>query len=133
MKKQLPKLKRSVNFMKLFSFFFIFLSCTNPKQEFTLKAGDIWLADGEYSNFVLQGEAYTEKGAESVLLFHTDGEKGYEVVFHNGDIDGTLKTGSLTAIRNLYHSLAEDNQWFDFEIAVRKQNVSIKINGTDVV
>ena len=133
MKKQLPKLERSVNFMKLFSFFFIFLSCTTPKQEFTLKAGDIWLAVGDYSNFVLQGEAYTEKGAESVLLFHTDGEKGYEVVFHNGDIDGTLKTGSLTAIRNLYRSLAEDNQWFDFEIAVRKQNISIKINGTDVV
>lgn len=81
----------------------------------------------------MKGQAYTEKNAEASLLFHTNGESGYEVVFHNGSIDGSRKTGSLSAIQNLYRSLAEDEKWFDFQIAVRGKNIAIQINGTDVV
>ena len=108
-------------------------ACSADKQETILTAGDVWTADGTYTNFILQGQAYTEKDAQASLLFHSDGTSGYEVLFRNGAIDGSRKTGSLSAIRNLYRSLAEDEEWFDFQIAVRNKNISIQINGTDVV
>ena len=109
------------------------LSCTPTKEEITLTPADQWSAEGNYRNFQIQGQALTEKDAEAALLFHTDGKSGYEVLFHNGPIDGSRKTGSLSAIRNLYRSLAQDEEWFDFEVAVRGQNIAVKINGTDVV
>ena len=108
-------------------------ACSDKNQETTLTPGDTWTADGEYRNFILQGQAYTEKDAEAALLFHTDGKNGYEVLFRNGNMDGSRKTGSLSAIRNLYRSLAVDGEWFDFQIAVRNKNIAIQINGTDVV
>ena len=110
-----------------------FLACSANPQETILTSGDTWAADGDFKNFILQGQAYTEKNAEASLLFHSDGKKGYEVLFRNGKMDGTRKSGSLSAIRNLYRSLAEDGEWFDFQIAVRNKNIAIQINGTDVV
>ena len=112
---------------------FAFISCTPSNQIITITPEEKWQAEGNYQNFILQGQAYTEKDAEATLLFHTDGKSGYEVLFRNGEIDGSRKTGSLSAIRNLYRSLAEDNEWFDFEISVRGKNIAIQINGTDVV
>lgn len=88
----------------------------------TLHTADPVIAEGrklfndkEYQNFRLTGEALTQPGSEAGLLFHTDGESGYEVIFRNGDIDGTRKSGSLASVRNLYRSLAKDGEWFDFE------------------
>ena len=102
-------------------------------SELTVQAGEKWLADGTYENFILTGEALTQKDAEAAVLFHTDGTSGYEVALRNGPIDGTRKTGSLTAVRNLYRSLASDGEWFDFEVAVRGKNISVKIGDVDVV
>ena len=105
-----------------------------PKnQTITLTPEEKWVAGNDYHNFILQGQAYTEENAEATLLFHTDGESGYEVLFRNGIMDGTRKTGSLSAIRNLYRSLAKDNEWFDFKVSVRGKNIAVQINGTDVV
>ena len=92
------------------------------------------LATGaEYENFVLKGQALTQEGAEAAILFHSDGESGYEITIRNGAQDGSIKTGSLRSVRNLYRSLAADGEWFDFEVAVRGKNVAVKINGVDVV
>ena len=101
--------------------------------ELALASGDRLTSIKEYRNFIMSGKAFTAKGAEASLLFHTDGESGYEVILHNGAIDGTRKTGSLAAVRNLYRSLAEDSCWFDFQLAVRGKNIAVSINGTDVV
>ncbi|MGM9758723.1 MAG: family 16 glycoside hydrolase [Parabacteroides sp.] len=113
------------------------MSCGNRTaqvEELTLKAGESWKAPGTYRNFIVKGEGLTEQDAEAALYFHTtDGKDGYEVLFHNGAIDGTCKSGSLTAVRNLYRSLAEDGEWFQFEVAVRDKNISVRINDTDVV
>ena len=125
-----PWIIRAIGFL---CFCITLLSCTPTKEEITLTPADQWSAEGNYQNFQIQGQALTEKDAEASLLFHTDGESGYEVLFHNGPIDGSRKTGSLSAIRNLYRSLAQDEEWFDFEVAVRGQNIAVKINGTDVV
>ena len=110
-----------------------FIACSERPSECTLTPGHTWKADGSFQNFILTGQAYTEKDAEAALLFHTDGNSGYEVLFRNGTIDGTPKTGSLSAVRNLYRSLAADGEWFDFEVAVRNKNIAVRINGTDVV
>lgn len=99
----------------------------------TVQAGEEWMAEGTYQNFFLKGEALTQPDAEAALLFHTDGMSGYEVAIRNGAIDGTHKSGSLTAVRNLYRSLATDGKWFDFEIAVRGKNISVRVEGVDVV
>lgn len=105
-----------------------------PKnQTITLTPEEKWVAGNDYHNFILQGQAYTEENAEATLLFHTDGESGYEVLFRNGMMDGSRKTGSLSTIRNLYRSLAKDNEWFDFKVSVRGKNIAVQINGTDVV
>lgn len=102
--------------------------------EISVQAGDTLLTPGNYTNFELTGQAYTEPGATSALLFHThDGKGGYEVLFSNGAIDGTTKTGSLTSVRNLYKSLAKDGDWCDFSMAVRGKNIAVSINGVDVV
>ena len=99
----------------------------------TVQAGEEWMAEGTYQNFFLKGEALTQPDTEAALLFHTDGTSGYEVAIRNGAIDGTRKSGSLTAVRNLYRSLATDGEWFDFEIAVRGKNISVRVEGVDVV
>lgn len=106
---------------------------THSGDEITVEAGATWFAEGDYENFILTGQAFTKPNAEAALLFHTDGKSGYEVTFRNGEIDGTRKTGSLAAVRNLYRSLAKDGEWFDFEIAVRGRNISIMTGGTEVV
>lgn len=99
-----------------------------------VQAGERWSAEGRYGNFLLRGEAFTQPGAEASLWFHTDGgQAGYEVVLRNGAIDGTRKSGSLATVRNLYRSLADDGQWFAFDVAVRGKNISVRINGTEVV
>ena len=102
-------------------------------EELSVLAGESWFAEGDYRNFVLTGQAFTEPEAEAALLFHTDGKSGYEVTLRNGAIDGTVKTGSLASVRNLYRSLARDGEWFDFEIAVRGKNITVAVNDTEVV
>jgi len=106
---------------------------TKSGSEITVASGTTWFTEGDYENFMLTGQALTQPNAEAALLFHTNGNSGYEVTFRNGEIDGTRKSGSLAAVRNLYRSLAEDGQWFDFEIAVRGNNISVAINDTEVV
>ena len=83
-------------------------------------------------NFIFNGEALLSKDAEASLWFHTDATgKGYEVLFHNGPIDGTRKTGSLSHIRNLYRSMVRDEEWFKFKIVVRGKNVTVSVGDVD--
>lgn len=102
-------------------------------EPFTLQESQSIMTDQSYANFSLSGQFMLTDGAEGRILFHTDGESGYTVLLHNGEIDGTRKTGSLASVRNLYRSLAEDNQWFNLDITVRGKNIAIAVNGTDVV
>ena len=104
----------------------VFVACTSVR-EFELKSGDSEPMRGTYTDFMLKGEALLADGAEASVWFHTDGEcaKGYQVLLHNGPIDGSRKSGSLASVRNLYRSMAEDEQWFPFEIAVRGNNISV--------
>ncbi len=102
-------------------------------EELAVQQGVSLATGAEYENFVFKGQALTQEGAEAAILFHSDGESGYEITIRNGAQDGSIKTGSLRSVRNLYRSLAADGEWFDFEVAVRGKNVAVKINGVDVV
>ena len=85
-------------------------------------------------NFFLSGRCVLSKGAEASIWFHSDESgKGYEVLLHNGPVDGTRKTGSLSHVRNLYRSMAQDEADFGFEIRVREKNVEVLVNSMPVV
>ena len=103
------------------------------EREIALTEGVSLATAAEYENFILKGEALTAENGEATLLFHSDGESGYEITIRNGGQDGTIKTGSLRSVRNLYRSLAADGEWFDFEVAVRGKNIAVKITCVDVV
>ncbi len=116
-------------------------------------------SDG-FGNFEWNAKVLTTEGSYATMAFHTDKSgKGYEVVLHNGPIDGTKKTGSLDAVRNLYSTLVEDghilsaghasigndlisasikgiatdDEWFPVQISVKGKNISVKVNGIEVV
>ena len=109
------------------------LACSHPK-ELTLEEGAGWTSRRNYADFVLTGQARTEEGAAAAIRFCESGPgAGYEVLLQNGPIDGTVKTGSLSHVRNLYRSLAKDGEWFDFSVAVRGKNIGVQVNGVDVV
>ena len=109
------------------------VSCSVPSEmELTEDSG--WTSRREYGDFEISGQARASEGAVAAVRFCISGEDGgYEVLFHNGSTDGSLKTGSLTHVRNLYRSLASDGEWFDFDIAVCGKNIGVRINGVDVV
>ena len=99
----------------------------------TLHEGTTLTSDAELSNLQLKTQFYTSANADGFIRIHTDGESGYDILLHNGAQDGTRKTGSLASVRNLYRSLAQDSAWFDLEVNVRGKNISVAVNGTDVV
>ena len=108
--------------------------CTAVPSQLTLNEGEAWTSRKDYADFEITGEACTGDGAEALLRFcQADGHEGYGVVLRNGAIDGSIKTGSLQHVRNLYRSLTHDGEWFDFSVAVRGKNVGVKVNGVDVV
>ena len=89
-----------------------FLAADAPRpfpSELSLSIGDSILCGLDERNFFLSGMFWLTTGAEASLRFHTDAEgRGYEVLFHNGPIDGTRKTGSLSHVRNLYRAMASE-------------------------
>ena len=44
-----------------------------------------------------------------------------------------IKSGSLLHVRNLYRAIENEAEWAPLEIAVRGKNISVKVNGQDVV
>ena len=124
--------------MKHIHFFFavmaaaIAASCGNPATA-DLNPGSTVKVKCPSENFRLTCQVMTDGTSAADLLFASDGSSGYEVRFHGGAIDGTIKTGSLTGIRNRYRSIVPDNEWFNFELAVRGKNISVKLNDIEVV
>ena len=113
------------------------ISCNRITEQFKLQAGDSVHSSKLYSDFQLNAQFLAGEDAAASVIFsehHYDSlSRGYKVVLHNGPIDGTLKTGSLYGVRNLYRSLAEDGTWADLAIRVYGKNISISVNGVRVV
>lgn len=114
------------------------LKWTNQKGQqvggiIVLRQGDKLVSAQSYKNFIMQGEVLVGGGTASLAFHRQQHRSGYEVLFHNGPIDGTRKTGSLAGVRNLYRSLAADSTWTKFSLAVQGKNIVVKIGGTVVV
>ena len=108
------------------------ISC--GRKEMAISEGLRHQFRGDYTNFVLSGEFQTEPGASACVAFHNDGTgSGYQVLLNGGPIDGTIKSGSLLHVRNLYRALEEEGEWTPLEVAVRGKIISVKIKGQDVV
>lgn len=107
--------------------------CEINDSTITLHAGSQLTSDTVRGNFRLSVQCFMHNQATGTVRICTDGESGYSILLHNGPQDGTRKTGSLLSVRNLYRSLVQDGEWFDLSIAVRGKNISVSINGTDVV
>ena len=109
-------------------------ACTAVPADLSVNSDDSWRSPGKYDNFIISGEARTPAGASAVIgICRTSDGGGYEILFQGGPVDGTLKTGSLLHVRNIYRTQTEEGEWFPFEIAVRGRNISVDIAGKPVV
>ena len=92
---------------------------------------------GPYKNFILNMEVRTTTGAIGAVWFHTNSKlkKGYSVAINNTREDSSWwkLTGSLLSIRNLTKSLVKDHTWFDMQIKIEGQTITISINDKPVV
>jgi hypothetical protein len=97
--------------------------------------------DGAYGtrfkNFELKARVMTTEGSESRLVFHTrhDAPGGYKVQICNdpGYENGFRKTGSLYRVRDVYKTVAQDDQWFDLHILVIGNLIQVHVNGVHLV
>ena len=99
--------------------------------------GDV--GNHDFRNFELEVEAKTQPGANSGVYFHTQyqpsgwPDKGYEVQINNshrgsGNYRELKRTGSLYAVRNIYKSCADDNQWFRVRMMVVGTRIRVWVN-----
>ena len=99
--------------------------------------GDV--GNHDFRNFELEVEAKTQPGANSGIYFHTEyqpsgwPDKGYEVQINNshrgsGNYRELKRTGSLYAVRNIYKSCADDDQWFRIRMMVVGTRIRVWVN-----
>lgn len=92
--------------------------------------------NGEYKNFDLTMQLRTTQGGKGYVGFHTDNSgKGYRIAVNNDRQDPVWwrMTGSLFSVRNLTKSFVKEDEWFDMNIRVEGQMITVKINGEPVV
>lgn len=88
-------------------------------------------------NFEMSLKIKTTQGAIGQINFATSKSydekhaRGYSIVINNSDYSTGLaqKTGSLSKIRNNFVRSAEDNEWFDLNISVMGNHISVSVNG----
>lgn len=107
------------------------LALSACNSEFAVKSGSERTLARECGAFELSASVMTEAGSSAELFLYSP--EGYRILINNGPMDGSIKTGSLLHVRNLYRSLASDGEWFDLSVAVRGSNITVKVNGTEVV
>lgn len=99
-------------------------------------ASEAFLKNSSYKDFELKLRLRTINNGKGSIILHTDdSDKGYRVAINNdiGDPVWWKMTGSLLMVRNLTKSLVKDGEWFDMNIRIEGQEISIKINDIPVV
>jgi hypothetical protein len=97
--------------------------------------------NADFTNFEWKADIKTSEGAKAALFFHTEPsqsdtpEKGYQVQILNSTAQDAdfRKTGSLLAIRDVYKSLAYDEQWFNLHVVVKGNRVLVFVDGVQTV
>ncbi len=91
----------------------------------------------EFKNFHFKAQVMTFPKANSGIYFHTKfldsgwPNKGYECQVNNTHGD-PKKTGGLYDVQDNYDKVANDGEWFDYEIIVEGKHIVTKINGKTV-
>ncbi len=110
---------------------------TVENSAMTIKDGaSLILKRGNYTDFDLKVKARTIDNGKGYIAFHTDSpDKGYRVALNN-DLESSqwwTKTGSLLSIRNLTKSTVNTNEWFDLDIRVEGNSITVSVNDRPVV
>ncbi len=117
------------------------IACDGPRSHL-FYVGEVEGAD--FRNFELSAEVLTRPGANSGIYFHSaldEGgwpSQGFEVQVNNsqephGDYLELKKTSSLYGYRNVYKTLAPDDECFEVRTEVRGKRVRVWLDGTLVV
>lgn len=100
--------------------------------------------NADFKNFEFQADVMARPGCNSGIYFHTAFQqtgfpnRGFEVQVNNtyvgeGNYQEHKKTASLYAMRDIYKTLAKDDEWFQIHIAVRGNRAQVRLNGTLLV
>ena len=90
-----------------------------------------------FRNFHFQAQVRTSPGSNSGIYFHTRYQerdwprRGYEAQVNNSHSD-PKKTGGLYNVQDNFRPVAEDEQWFQYEIIVQGKRIIIKIDGKTI-
>jgi len=93
----------------------------------------------EFKNFEFSADIKSANGSVASIGFHTSpnaiDEKGYLVQILNTDNHDLnfRKTGSLLGIRDVYKSVAPDNEWFTLKIKAEGKRIKVFINDIQTV
>ena len=112
-------------------------SVTVENGVMTLNDGaSLRLKRGNYTDFDLKVKARTIGNGKGYIAFHTtDPEMGYRVALNN-DLESSqwwTKTGSLLSVRNLTKSTVKTNEWFNLDIRVEGNSITVLVNDRPVV
>ncbi len=89
--------------------------------------------DAKFKNFELFADIKTRPDAVAGLWFHSGDASGYQILINNTPTsEERCKTGSLFSVRNVYKSLASDNQLFTLYLKVVGKHIVVKINNVTV-
>ncbi len=89
----------------------------------------------KFRNFEFKAKVMTKKNANSGIYFATEYQKdgwpakGYECQVNNSFDKDPRRTASLYAVKDVTDKLVPDDTWFDYNIKVQGQQITISING----
>ena len=90
-----------------------------------------------FKDFVFETEVMTTPGANSGIYFHTRYQsedwpnRGYEAQINQTNSD-PKKTGGLYDVRDNFATVAQDNEWFLYEVIVSGKRIVLRINGQTI-
>jgi hypothetical protein len=93
--------------------------------------------NASFKDFVFQADVMTTPGANSGIYFHTRYQSedwpsvGYEAQINQTHSD-PKKTGGLYDVKDNFEAVAQDNEWFNYEVTVSGKRIVLKINGQTV-
>jgi len=117
------------------------IACDGPRSHLFYVGG---VEGADFRNFELSAEVLTRPGANSGIYFHSafeeDGwpDQGFEIQVNNsqkrhGDYLELKKTASLYGYRNVFKTLAPDDEWFEVRAEVHGKRARVWLDGALVV
>jgi hypothetical protein len=95
--------------------------------------------NASFTDFELSVDIKTMEGANSGIYFHTEYQetgwpnKGYEAQINNTYPNDPRRTGSLYGVDDITDQIAEDNEWFTMKVKVVGDQITITVNGNEIV